>query len=151
MLIMMAGQGLMMILGISLLGICPTGGQANNILRYEDFDTGGMCAKTFESDGDVIDPVFDEKHDPAVQVPPDIEGDISGLQTAADEDLIHIAMDYCVAELNVFPGPDSQWGLGVGVSMGTISNPGPSPLCGSGSLLAISDNTEVEGHARLSS
>merc|ERR1719470_549324 len=146
MLIMMAGQGLMMILGISLLGICPTGGQANNILRYENFDTGGMCAKTFESDGDVIDPVFDEKHDPAVQVPPDIEGDISELQTAADEDLIQIATDYCVAELNVFPGPDSQWALGVG-----ISNPGPSPLRGSGSLLTILfGNAEVEGQLKPS-
>ena len=130
------------------MGICPTGGQANNILRYENLDTGGTCAKTFESDGDVFDPALDVKHDIGIKVPPDIDEDISELQATADEDLIHTATDNYVAELTVFPGPDSQWGLGVGVRMGTRLNPGPGPLRGSGSLLTIRDNIEVEGQLK---
>ena len=92
--------------------ICPTGGQLNNILRYEDLDTGGTCTKTFDSDSAVLDPVLNVKHDMGVQVPPDIEGDISGIHATADDDLLQIAMDNWVAELTVFLGPDSQWGLG---------------------------------------
>ena len=62
-----------------MTGICPTGGQANNILRYEDFDTGGMSAKPFESEYDVPDPVLDKKHGVGVQEPPDLEGTIEAI------------------------------------------------------------------------
>ena len=72
------------------MGICPTGGQANNILRYEDFDTGGMCAKPFESEGAVPDPTLDEEHGIGVEHHPDIEEDISVLQATTDADHTHI-------------------------------------------------------------
>ena len=71
-----------------MTGICPTGGHTNNILRYEDLETGGTCAKTFECDNDLLDQVLDMKYDIGVKVPPDIEGDISELQAMADEDHI---------------------------------------------------------------
>ena len=93
------------------MGGCPTGGQANNIVRYDDFDTGGMCAKPSESGGDVPDPVLDEKHGVGVKDPPDLEGDIvyiSDLRATVDEDPVHIATDTCAAILTVFPGPVRQ-------------------------------------------
>ena len=71
-----------------MLVICPTGGQAINILRYEDLDTGGMCAKAFEGEGDVPDLVLVEKCGAGAQDPPDLEGeavDISDLQATCDE------------------------------------------------------------------
>ena len=65
-LLMMVGQGSQVVMRASMMGVCPTGGQANNILRYENFDTGG----------DVFDQVLDEKHGVGVQDPPDLEGDV---------------------------------------------------------------------------
>ena len=61
MILMLVGYRFLVILKANMLVICPTGGQAINILRYEDLDTGGMCAKAFEGEGDVPDLVLVEK------------------------------------------------------------------------------------------
>ena len=85
---MTLGLGFLLVMRASMMGICPTGGHVNNILRYEDLDTGGMYAKLSVSGGDVIDTALDEKGRVGVLEPPDIEGDavnISDLQTTADE------------------------------------------------------------------
>ena len=58
MLMTMAGQGFLAVMGANMMGGCPTGGQANNIVRYDDFDTGGMCAKPSESGGEGLSPPF---------------------------------------------------------------------------------------------
>ena len=53
------------------------------------------------------DPVLDEKCGVGIQDPPDLEGDIvhtSDLQTTADKDPVHIAIDDWAATLTVFSG-----------------------------------------------
>ena len=133
-----------------MMGICPTGGQANNILKYENFDTGGMCAKTFKSGGDGFDLALDEQHGADIQVPPDSRGDVSDLQATADDELVQVATDNDVAELTILPGPDPQWG--VGIPMGTSANPAgqKDPADGIGALVPPDDRGDDLHPTRVS-